>query len=225
MTSVLIVDDQDLIREGFRGLVDADPDLTVVGAAADGAEGVRLALELHPDVVLMDIRMPVMDGLEATRRIRGEPALQNTYVLILTTFHLDEYVFAALRAGASGFLLKDAPVSDLRNAIRVVAGGEALLAPAVTRTLIEEFIRRPEPVALASSAAAFADLTAREVEITRLVAEGLSNGEIAERLVLSHATVKTHISRILAKLNLRDRVQLVIAAYEAGLIDLSRGAS
>jgi DNA-binding NarL/FixJ family response regulator len=218
VTTVLIVDDQDLIREGFRGLIDVEPDLTVVGAAADGEEGLRLARELRPDVVVMDIRMPVMDGLEATRQIRTDPALQDTHVLILTTFHLDEYVFAALRAGASGFLLKDAPIADLRNAIRVVATGEALLAPAVTRTLIEEFIRRPEPVTRGPSAAAFADLTAREVEIVALVAEGLSNSEIAERLVLSHATVKTHISRILAKLDLRDRVQLVIAAFEAGLI-------
>ncbi|HRC62283.1 MAG: response regulator transcription factor [Dehalococcoidia bacterium] len=216
MTTVLIVDDQDLIREGFRGLIDVEPDLAVIGAAADGDEGVRLARELRPDVVVMDIRMPIMDGLEATRRIRGDASLQDTHVLILTTFHLDEYVFAALRAGASGFLLKDAPIAELRNAIRVVASGEALLAPSVTRTLIEEFIRRPDPPAHLP-AAAFSELTAREVEIAGLVAEGLSNAEIAERLVLSHATVKTHISRILAKLDLRDRVQLVIAAFEAGL--------
>lgn len=217
MTNVLIVDDQDLIREGFRGLIDVDPDMTVVGAAADGAEGLRLALELKPDVVVMDIRMPVMDGLEATRRIRSEPTLHGTYVLILTTFHLDEYVFAALRGGASGFLLKDAPIAELRNAIRVVATGEALLAPSVTRTLIAEFVRRPEPAPTSAAASALATLTPRELEITQLVAEGLSNSEIADRLVLSHATVKTHISRILAKLELRDRVQLVIAAYEAGL--------
>jgi len=222
MTTVLIVDDQELIREGFRGLIDVEPDLDVTGAASDGAEGLRLARELHPDVVVMDIRMPVMDGLEATRQIRTDPTLQDTHVLILTTFHLDEYVFAALRAGASGFLLKDAPIGELRNAIRVVATGEALLAPSVTRTLIEEFIRRPEPATRGPSAASFADLTARELEITRLVAEGLSNGEIAERLVLSHATVKTHISRILGKVDLRDRVQLVIAAFEAGLTDSSR---
>ncbi|MGE0135890.1 MAG: response regulator [Dehalococcoidia bacterium] len=219
MTTVLIVDDQELIREGFRGLIDVEADLDVVGAASDGAEGVELARAMHPDVVVMDIRMPVMDGLEATRRIRSDPELQGTHVLILTTFHLDEYVFAALRAGASGFLLKDAPIGELRNAIRVVATGEALLAPSVTRTLIEEFVRRPEPVTRGASGAAFGELTAREVEITRLVAEGLSNSEIAERLVLSHATVKTHISRILAKLELRDRVQLVIAAFEAGLAE------
>ncbi|MEZ4552760.1 MAG: response regulator transcription factor [Dehalococcoidia bacterium] len=219
MTTVLIVDDQELIREGFRGLIDVEADLDVVGAASDGAEGVELARAMHPDVVVMDIRMPVMDGLEATRRIRSDPELQGTHVLILTTFHLDEYVFAALRAGASGFLLKDAPIGELRNAIRVVATGEALLAPSVTRTLIEEFVRRPEPVTRGASGAAFGELTAREVEITRLVAEGLSNSEIAERLVLSHATVKTHISRILAKLELRDRVQLVIAAFEAGLTE------
>lgn len=217
MTTVLIVDDQDLIREGFRGLIAVDPDMDVVGAAADGAEGVRLALELKPDVVVMDIRMPLMDGLEATRRIRSEPSLAATYVLILTTFNLDEYVFAALRAGASGFMLKDVPVAELRNAIRVVAGGEALLAPAVTRTLIEEFVRRPEPSPASAAASLLPTLTARELEITQLVAEGLSNSEIAERLVLSHATVKTRISRILAKLELRDRVQLVIAAFEAGL--------
>jgi DNA-binding NarL/FixJ family response regulator len=217
VTTVLIVDDQDLIREGFRGLIDAEQDMTVVGAAADGAEGVQLARELRPDVVVMDIRMPVMDGLEATRLIRSEPSLQDTYVLILTTFHLDEYVFAALRAGASGFLLKDAPISELRNAIRIVASGEALLAPAVTRTLIEEFVRRPEPSAASVAATLLPSLTARELEITQLVAEGLSNSEIADRLVLSHATVKTHISRILGKLELRDRVQLVIAAFEAGL--------
>ncbi|MGE0135975.1 MAG: response regulator [Dehalococcoidia bacterium] len=219
MTTVLIVDDQELIREGFRGLIDVEADLDVVGAASDGAEGVELARELRPDVVVMDIRMPVMDGLEATRQIRSDPELQGTHVLILTTFHLDEYVFAALRAGASGFLLKDAPIGELRNAIRVVATGEALLAPSVTRTLIEEFVRRPEPVTRGPSGATFGELTAREVEITRLVAEGLSNSEIAERLVLSHATVKTHISRILAKLELRDRVQLVIAAFEAGLTE------
>lgn len=218
MIRVLIVDDQDLIREGFRGLIDFEPDLEVVGVARDGVEGVRLASELHPDVVLMDIRMPAMDGLEATRRIRGNPSLSDTRVLMLTTFSLDEYVFGALRAGASGFLLKDVPVDDLRSAIRVVAAGEGLLAPSVTRSLIEAFVRTPEAAPPAAAAAAFPDLTARELEITRLVASGLSNGEIAERLVLSHATVKTHISRILAKLELRDRVQLVIAAFESGLV-------
>jgi DNA-binding NarL/FixJ family response regulator len=215
---VLIVDDQDLIREGFRGLIGSEPDLEVVGVASDGVEGVRLASELRPDVVVMDIRMPAMDGLEATRQIRSQPDLEQTRVLMLTTFDLDEYVFGALRAGASGFLLKDVPVDELRNAIRVVAGGEALLAPSVTRSLIEAFVRTPAPSAPMAAAATLPDLTARELEITRLVAEGLSNGEIADRLVLSHATVKTHISRILAKLELRDRVQLVIAAFEAGLV-------
>jgi DNA-binding NarL/FixJ family response regulator len=166
----------------------------------------------------MDIRMPVMDGLEATRQIRLNPELSDTAVLMLTTFHLDEYVFAALRAGASGFLLKDVPVGELRSAIKVVAAGEALLDPSVTRSLIAEFVRRPAAADGAPAGPHLSELTARELEILTLVAEGLSNGEIAERLVLSHATVKTHVSRILSKLGLRDRAQLVIAAYEAGLV-------
>ena len=217
MIRVVVVDDQDLIREGFRSLIDADPDFTVVGVAANGQEGFERALELRPDVVVMDVRMPVMDGLEATRRIRSEPLLESTAVLILTTFHVDDYVFAALRAGASGFLLKDVAVGELRQAIRVVAAGEALLDPAVTRSLIAEFVRRPEAQGI-HPPVAFADLTPRELEIVTLIAEGLSNAEIAERLVLSHATVKTHVSRILSKLDLRDRVHLVIAAYDAGLV-------
>lgn len=218
MISVVIVDDQDLIREGFRALIDADTDLEVVGVATNGAEGLERVLETRPDVVVMDIRMPVMDGLEATRRIRLDAELASTAVLILTTFHLDEYVFAALRAGASGFLLKDVPVGELRNAIKVVAAGDALLDPSVTRSLIAEFVRRPLPENGTPAAQNLSELTARELEILGLIAEGLSNGEIAERLVLSHATVKTHVSRILSKLGLRDRAQLVIAAYEAGIV-------
>jgi DNA-binding NarL/FixJ family response regulator len=216
--TILIVDDQALIREGFRSLLDSEPDLSVVEVAEDGARGLQLARELRPDVVVMDIRMPTMDGLEATRLIRSEPKLSETRVLILTTYDLDEYLFEALRAGASGFLLKDVPVQELRNAIRVVAAGEALLSPSVTRSLIEEFIRAPQPSPARRAAGAMTSLTARELDITRLVAQGLSNSEIADALVLSHATIKTHLSRILSKLDLRDRVQLVISAYEAGLI-------
>ncbi|HEX6030183.1 MAG TPA: response regulator transcription factor [Tepidiformaceae bacterium] len=218
MIDVVIVDDQDLIREGFRALIDADAELQVVGVATNGAEGVARVSETRPDVVVMDIRMPVMDGLEATRQIRLNPELSDTAVLMLTTFHLDEYVFAALRAGASGFLLKDVPVGELRSAIKVVAAGEALLDPSVTRSLIAEFVRRPAAADGVPTGPNLAELTARELEILTLVAEGLSNGELAERLVLSHATVKTHVSRILSKLGLRDRAQLVIAAYEAGIV-------
>jgi DNA-binding NarL/FixJ family response regulator len=218
VTTILIVDDQPLIREGFRSLLDSEPDLSVIGLAGDGAEGVELTKQLRPDVVVMDIRMPVMDGLEATRHIRSEPDLAATHVLILTTYELDSYLFEALRAGASGFLLKDVPVNDLRNAIRVVAAGESLLSPSVTRSLIEEFVKAPQPSPIVKATGAMTALTARELDITRLVAQGLTNGEIAEALFLSHATVKTHLSRILSKLDLRDRVQLVISAYEAGLV-------
>jgi len=216
--TVLVVDDQDLIREGFRALIDSEPDLSVVGVASDGQQAIAQSQALRPDVVLMDIRMPHLDGIEATLRIRREPALLGTRILILTTFSQDDYVLAALRAGASGFLLKDAPVEELRNGIRMVATGAALLAPQATRALIQAFIQTPEPSLITTAAGLLRGLTARELEITGLVAEGLSNGEIAERLVLSQATVKTHISRILGKLDLRDRVQLVIAAYEARLI-------
>ena len=218
MIRVLIVDDQDLVREGLRTLLDLEPDLEVAGVAADGEAGYEAAQALLPDVVVMDIRMPGMDGLEATRRIRSDAVLVEARVLILTTYDLDEYVFSALRAGASGFLLKDAPVVDLCNAIRVVAAGDSLLSPSVTRSLIEAFVRRPEPTPAETAAGRLPELTEREQEISRLVADGLSNLEIAERLVLSPATVKTHLSRILGKLGLRDRVQLVIAAYEAGLV-------
>jgi DNA-binding NarL/FixJ family response regulator len=218
MITIIIVDDQPLIREGFRSLLDSEPDLSVIGIAENGAEGLALAHSLRPDVAVMDIRMPEMDGLEATRQIRADSELTGTQVLILTTYELDEYLFEALRAGASGFLLKDVPVSELRNAIRVVAAGDSLLSPSVTRSLIEEFVRAPQPSPATKAAGIMTSLTARELDITRLVAQGLTNNEIAESLVLSHATVKSHLSRILTKLDLRDRVQLVISAYEAGLV-------
>jgi DNA-binding NarL/FixJ family response regulator len=213
---VLVADDQTLVRAGFRVLVDSAPDLEVVGEAGNGAEAVELARSARPDVVLMDIRMPVLDGLEATRRIVADELLAGVRVLVLTTFDLDEYVYEALRAGASGFLLKDTPPADLLAAIRVVAAGDALLAPGVTRRLIAEFARRPEPTTV--TPAALAGLTDREREVLVLVARGLTNAEIAERLVVSTATAKTHVSRVLAKLQARDRAQLVMLAYETGLV-------
>jgi DNA-binding NarL/FixJ family response regulator len=217
VTEVLIVDDQALVRAGFRVLIDSAEDLHVAGEAADGAEAVRLARELKPDVVLMDIRMPGMDGLEATRLIlsemRGEGAPR---ILILTTFDLDEYVYEALRAGASGFLLKDTEPEQLLDAIRVVAGGDALLAPSVTRRLIAEFARRPDPHR--TSPQALESLTEREREVLGLVARGLTNGEIAKELYISPATAKTHVSRVMIKLGARDRAQLVVIAYETGLV-------
>lgn len=212
--SVLVADDQALLRGSFRVLIDTAPGLRTVGEAGDGAEAVSLAERERPDVVLMDVRMPEMDGIEATRRICAD--LPDVRVLILTTFDLDTYVYAALRARASGFLLKDTPPADLLSAIRVVASGESLLAPTVTRRLIAEFVRRPGPVQPPPEG--LDALTDREREVLILIARGLSNAELAEHLHLSPATVKTHIGHLLAKLQARDRAQLVITAYETGLI-------
>jgi DNA-binding NarL/FixJ family response regulator/membrane protein DedA with SNARE-associated domain len=209
---VVVADDQTLVRAGFRLLVDSAPDLEVVGEAVDGAQALELARQQRPDVVLMDIRMPTMDGLEATRQISADTLLADVRVLILTTFDLDEYVYQALRVGASGFLLKDTPPADLLAAIRVVAAGDALLAPGITRRLIAEFARRPDPAQV--TPAALEALTDREREVLALVARGLSNSEIAQRLVVSAATSKTYVSRLLTKLGARDRAQLVAIAYE-----------
>jgi DNA-binding NarL/FixJ family response regulator len=206
---VIVVDDQEIVRAGFAALLNTQPDIEVVATAADGEQALDACAEHRPDVVLMDVRMPVMDGIEATRRLAGGPR-----VLMLTTFDLDEYVYDALAAGASGFLLKDTPAEALFDAVRVIAAGEALLAPSVTRRLIGEFARqrpRPRPPALR-------ELTPRETEVLGLIAEGLSNAEIAQRLVVSDETVKTHVSRVLMKLGLRDRTQAVITAYESGLV-------
>ena len=211
---VLVVDDQALVRAGFVKLLEPEPDLQVVGEAADGGEAVEAALRTRPDVVLMDIRMPRLDGIESTRRIRGHAPAPR--VLVLTTYDLDEYVFDALKAGASGFLLKDAPADQLITGIRIVAAGDALLAPTVTRRLIEEFARRPLPPP--DGPAELADLTAREREILTLVARGLTNAEIAGRLIVGESTVKTHVGNVFAKLALRDRVQAVVLAYETGLV-------
>jgi DNA-binding NarL/FixJ family response regulator len=214
---VLIVDDQPLLRTGFRMILDAEPDIDVIGEAADGRAAVEAARRLRPDVVLMDIRMPVMDGVEATRLLATGSAEPPARVLVLTTFDLDEYIVDALRNGASGFLLKDAPAEQLVEAIRVIADGGALLAPSVTRRLLDSFAHRL-PRADATIAAAVADLTEREVEVLRLMAAGRTNAEIAADLFVSETTVKTHVSRVLAKLDLRDRVQAVILAYETGLV-------
>ncbi|HEU5002290.1 MAG TPA: response regulator transcription factor [Actinomycetota bacterium] len=218
---IVVADDHQVIRTGFAGLLDTQPDFSVVGVASDGAEAVRVCRELEPDVVLMDVRMPGMDGIEATRHLTGggsgDGGASRPRVLILTTFDLDEYVYDALRAGASGFLLKDVTAERLFDAVRVIAGGDALLAPAVTRRLISEFAKlQPKPDA--PVAARLESLTPRETQVLRLVAEGLSNTEIAERLVVTEETVKTHVSRVLAKLGLRDRTQAVVTAYESGLV-------
>ncbi len=212
--TVAIVDDQELVRAGFRMILDAEPDIDVVGEAADGEAAELLARRERPDVVLMDVRMPGVDGIEATRRICGPAGAPGTRVLMLTTFDLDDYVFDALRAGASGFLLKDVPPDRLVEAVRLVAGGDGLLAPQVTRRLIEEFSRQPAT----HPAAGMELLTDREVEVLRELASGRSNAEIAEALYVGETTVKTHVSRILTKLDLRDRVQAVVAAYESGLV-------
>ncbi|MDP9134140.1 MAG: response regulator transcription factor [Actinomycetota bacterium] len=212
---VLVADDQPLAREGLRTILDAQSDIEVVAEAADGGEAVELALRLRPDIVLMDIRMPGIDGLAACRRLLAQPEPQ-TCVVMLTTFDLDEYVYEAMRAGASGFLLKDAPREDLVTGVRAAAAGDTLLAPEITRRLVEAYVRRPPPGP--ATPAPLAELTDREVEILRLVARGLSNAEIAASLFLSEATVKTHVSRVLAKLDLRNRVQAVVRAYECGLV-------
>ena len=216
MIRALVADDQEVVRAGFTALLDTQSDIAVVASAADGAEAVRLTGEHLPDVVLMDVRMPVMDGIEATRQICAGGDGGGPRILILTTFDLDEYVYDALHAGASGFLLKDVPAETLFEAVRVIAAGEALLAPAITRRLIAEFARlRPRQLTRPDGLAV---LTPRETEILGLVAEGLSNHEIAERLVLSDETVKTHVSHVLRKLGLRDRAQAVVTAYESGLV-------
>jgi DNA-binding NarL/FixJ family response regulator len=220
---VVVVDDQSLVRSGFVVLLRSDPDIQVVGEAGDGREAVDLVTRERPDVVLMDIRMPEMDGVEATRLLTADPRLADTRVLILTTFDLDEYVFAALRAGASGFLLKDTLPEDLLAAIRVVAGGETLLSPGVTRRLVEEFLRRPATGGSGTPPPGLDQLTEREREVLGAVARGLSNAEIAETLYISPATAKTHVSHLLTKLQARDRAQLVVAAYEAGVVQPGGG--
>jgi DNA-binding NarL/FixJ family response regulator len=214
--TVAIADDQALVRAGFRALLDGEPDMTVVGEAADGDQAIALAQRHRPDLVLMDVRMPGTDGLRATAQLTADPALAGTRVIVLTTFELDEYVFGALRAGAAGFLLKDIEPADLVDAVRIVAGGEALLTPRHTRRLIEAFVAQAsEP---APDPAPLEELTPREREILALVGQGLSNAEIAERLVLSPLTAKTHVARLFGKLGARDRAQLVVVAYETGLV-------
>jgi DNA-binding NarL/FixJ family response regulator len=217
---VLIVDDEELVRTGLRMILEAEPDLTVVGTASDGASAVTAVSRFRPDVVLMDIRMPGTDGLAATRQLLGGTDPQPCKVVVLTTFDVDEHVYEALRAGASGFLLKDVPADQLVHAIRVAAAGEALLAPSVTRRLITAFTRRLPPGVGRPPASGLGELTAREIEVLTLLAEGLSNAEIARRLFVGEATVKTHVARVLTKLGVRDRVQAVIVAFRAGLVPL-----
>jgi DNA-binding NarL/FixJ family response regulator len=219
MTRVLIADDEALVRGGLRMILEAQTGIEVVGEAGDGAEAVGLAKELAPDVVLMDIRMPGVDGLEATRRLLADGG--SCRVLMLTTFDLDEYVYEAMKAGASGFLLKTAPADDLIRAVRSAVAGDALLSPAITRRLIEEYVRRPPPGEEVPER--LSALTERELEVLRVVAQGLSNAEIAEALFLSEATVKTHVNRIFAKLGVRDRVQAVVLAYESGFVSPGAG--
>jgi DNA-binding NarL/FixJ family response regulator len=220
MISVLIVDDQDLVREGLRMLLEAEPDLRVVGEAGNGSQALAQARRLDPDVVLMDVRMPELDGVEATARlVRGGCRAR---ILMLTTFNLDEYVYRAMKAGASGFLLKDASREQLTGAVRTVSAGDSLLAPAITRRLIDDFCRGPAPGAAAADAAG--PLSERELDVVRLIAQGLSNAEIAARLYLSEATIKSHVAHVLAKLGLRDRVQVVVFAYENGIVRPGRGS-
>ncbi|MCX5195656.1 response regulator transcription factor [Streptomyces sp. NBC_00249] len=215
MIRVLLVDDQPLIRSGFRALLDLEDDIEVVAEAGDGSEGLALAREHLPDIALVDIQMPVMDGIETTRRIAADPALTGVHVVILTNYGLDEYVFNALRAGAAGFLVKDIVPEDFLHAVRVAARGDALLAPSITRKLIHRYVAQPLPTATAT---ALDNLTSREREAVALVAQGLSNDEIAGRMVISPLTAKTHINRAMAKLHARDRAQLVVLAYESGLV-------
>ena len=215
MIKVLIADDQQLVRHGFRLILDAEQDIQVVGEAADGLEAIETTRRLRPDVVLMDVRMPRMDGVQATERLTGSEFPSRARVLMLTTFDGDEHLFPALRAGASGFLLKDAPPDELVGAVRIVASGDALLAPSVTRRLIEDFARRPTREETAKE---LEDLTDREAEVLVLIARGQSNSEIAESLEIGETTVKTHVGRVLTKLGLRDRAQAVMAAYESGLV-------
>ena len=217
--SVLIVDDQALVRAGFRMILDAEEDIDVAGEAADGVDAVAEAQRLRPDVILMDVRMPQVDGIEATRRVLADGL--DTKVVMLTTFDMDEYVYDALRAGASGFLLKDVPPEQLVAGIRAVARGDALLAPSVTRRVIEEFVRRP-PSSARTMPPEVEELTARELEVLKLVAKGMSNTEIAQELYVSETTVKTHVAHVLTKLNVRDRVQAVVLAYECGLAGVVR---
>ena len=223
MISCLIADDQAMVREGFGALLAAQPGIAVAGLAADGAEAVRLARQTRPDVVLMDVRMPVLDGLQATRELLSDPSDPGDpgdapRILMLTTFDLDEYVYEALRAGASGFLLKDAPAAELVHAVRVVAAGDALLAPSVTRRLIADFTKRPRARATAPVGPPHSPLTPREEEVLTLIARGMSNAEISDTLVIAEQTTKTHVGRILMKLQLRDRAQAVVFAYESGLV-------
>jgi DNA-binding NarL/FixJ family response regulator len=219
---VVLADDQALVRAGFRALIDSETDLEVVAEAGDGHEALELVGRHHPDVVLMDIRMPRLDGIEATRRISSDRRLRDVRIVILTTFETDEYVFEGLRAGASGFLVKDTDPGELLHAVRVVAGGESLLSPSVTRRLIAEFATQARPL---PSDGRLDSLTEREREVMTLVASGLSNDEIAERLVVSPATVKTHVSRVMGKLDARDRAQVVVLAYESGLVQPGRMAA